>query len=170
MVGYESHWMNPIWLVFLKKEKICAYRGDPRDVHAQRSSKRVAIYRPRREGSEETCPTGIFFFFWLPWDFVDVHGLSLVVASGCYSLALCRASHCGSSSCCRARALGCGSVVVGRRLSCSSVCGILQDQGWARVPCTGGRIPNHWTAREILLRASRSWISRLRNWEKINSI
>ena len=110
------------------------------------------------------------FFFWLPWDFVDVHGLSLVVASGCYSLALCRASHCGSSSCCRARALGCGSVVVGRRLSCSSVCGILQDQGWARVPCTGGRIPNHWTAREILLRASRSWISRLRNWEKINSI
>ena len=63
MVGYESHWMNPIWLVFLKKEKIWIYRGDPRDMHAQRGSKMVAVYRLRREGSEETCPAGIFFFF-----------------------------------------------------------------------------------------------------------
>ena len=55
--------MNPIWLVFLKKEKIWIYRGDPRDMHAQRGSKMVAVYRLRREGSEETCPAGIFFFF-----------------------------------------------------------------------------------------------------------
>ena len=30
-----------------------------------------------------------FFFFWLCWVFVAVHGLSLVVGSGCYSSLRC---------------------------------------------------------------------------------
>ena len=29
-------------------------------------------------------------FFWLHWVFIAVHGLSLVVASGGYSVAVCR--------------------------------------------------------------------------------
>ena len=33
--------------------------------------------------------TGFFFFFWLRWVFIAVHGLSLVVVSGGYSLLRC---------------------------------------------------------------------------------
>ena len=33
-----------------------------------------------------TIPIGLFFFFWLCWVFVAVHGLSLVAVSGDFSL------------------------------------------------------------------------------------
>ena len=45
------------------------------------------------------------FYFWLPWVFVAVHGLSLVAASGATLHCCAQASHC-SGVCCRARALG----------------------------------------------------------------
>ena len=59
-----------------------------------------------------------------------MRGLSLVVASGVFSLLRstlrygARASHCSGFSCCGARALGAqASVVVARGLSCSVACG-----------------------------------------------
>ena len=56
------------------------------------------------------------FYFWLHWVFIAACGLSLVAASGGYSLL--RASHCGGFSCCGARALGTqASVVVAHGLS-----------------------------------------------------
>ena len=54
------------------------------------------------------------FYFWPRWEFIVASGLSLVAASGGYSLLRCAASHCGGFSCCGARALGApASVVVG---------------------------------------------------------
>ena len=48
------------------------------------------------------------FFFWLCWVFVATCRLSLVAASGGYSLVeVSRASHCDGFSCCRAQAPGC---------------------------------------------------------------
>ena len=44
---------------------------------------------------------GFFFLFWLQWVFVAARGLSLVAASGGYSLL-----QCAGFSCCGARALG----------------------------------------------------------------
>ena len=63
-----------------------------------------------------------FFFFWLHWVFFAVHGLSLVVASGGYSLLWCMGFHCSGFSCCGARALDAqASAVAARRLnSCST--------------------------------------------------
>ena len=61
----------------------------------------------------------LFIYFWLHWVFVAVRGLSLVAASGGYSL-LCSAwaSHCGGFSCCGAGTLGVwASVVVACGLS-----------------------------------------------------
>ena len=59
------------------------------------------------------------FIYWLWWVFIVVHGLSLVAASGAYSLVTC--SHCSGFSC-GAQALGTwASVVAASRLcSCGS--------------------------------------------------
>ena len=60
-----------------------------------------------------------FFFFWLCWVLIAARGLSLVAASGGYSLCCgAWASHCSGFSCCGARALGAqASVVVAHGLS-----------------------------------------------------
>ena len=81
-----------------------------------------------------------FIYFFLPWVFVAVRGLSLVAAITL--LCSVQASHCGGFSCCGAQALGAwasvvvacrlqnaGSVVVAHGLSCSAACGIFLDQG-----------------------------------------
>ena len=52
-------------------------------------------------------------YFWLPWVFVVVHGLSLVWASRGYSSHGPRTSHCGGFSCCAALAIGTQTSVVG---------------------------------------------------------
>ena len=58
--------------------------------------------------------TTFFFFFWLPWFFIALHGLSLVVAKAGYSGFISWASHCG----CQAQAFGMqASVVAARELS-----------------------------------------------------
>ena len=75
-------------------------------------------------------PCLFFFFFWLHWGFVAVHGLSLVVASGGYSLLWCtgfslrwplllqstRSRRVGFSSC-GAGFSSCGLRTLERRLS-----------------------------------------------------
>ena len=59
--------------------------------------------------SDWTCEEDVcWFLFWLCWVFVATCGLSLVAASGGYSLVeVSRASHCDGFSCCRAQAPGC---------------------------------------------------------------
>ena len=100
----------------------------------------------------------VLFLIWLRWVFVAAHRLSLVAASGGYSLLWCAGfslrwlfllrstgSRCMGFSSCGTRAsvvVACGlqstgSVVVAHRLSCSVVCGIFLDQGLN--PC-----PLHW--------------------------
>ena len=70
--------------------------------------------------------------------FVAVCGLSLVVASGGYSICDVQASHCGGFSCCRAWAWGCmGSEVVAHGPGCPKACGIFLEEGLN--PC-----PLHW--------------------------
>ena len=60
------------------------------------------------------CHHFFFFFFWLPWFFIALHGLSLVVAKAGYSGFISWASHCG----CQAQAFGMqASVVAARELS-----------------------------------------------------
>ena len=57
------------------------------------------------------------FNFWLCWVFVAARGLSLVAASGGYSLLRCAGFSLRGFSCCGARALGVpASVVVARGL------------------------------------------------------
>ena len=66
----------------------------------------------------------IFVFFWMLWVFLAAHGLSLVVASGGYSLvaAVCRLLIAVASLVCKARAPG--GVGFGSSLSnCLSSCG-----------------------------------------------
>ena len=53
----------------------------------------------------------LFIYFWLHWVFVAARGLSLVAASGHYSLL-----QCTGFSCCGARALGTRALVVARGL------------------------------------------------------
>lgn len=74
-----------------------------------------------------------------------LHGLSLVLVSGGYSLiAVPRASCCGGFSCCGARALGRqASVVVEHGLKCPKACEIFTDQGWKPCPCIG-----RWTIKK----------------------
>ena len=87
----------------------------------------------------------IFIYFWLSWVFIAAHGLSLVVASGGYSLLRCAGfplwwllllRSTGSRP---AGFSSCGSWALERRLSCSMACGIFPDQGLN--PC-----PLHWQA------------------------
>ena len=58
----------------------------------------------------------LFVCFWLHGVFVVAHRLSLVAASGTYTLV--QVSHCGM-----------GSVVMAHGFSCSMACGILLDWG-----------------------------------------
>ena len=82
----------------------------------------------------------LFIYFWLRWVFIAVCGLSLVVASGGYSLLRCTGFSTVVASRCGARALGArASVVVVRGLSCSAACGIFLDQG-------SNQCPLHWQA------------------------
>ena len=86
-----------------------------------------------------------YFYFWLHWVFVAVHGLSLVAASGGYSLLWCMGfslrwllllrstgSRCMSFS-------RCGTQALEHRLSSSAACGIFLGQG--SNPCS-----LHWQA------------------------
>ena len=98
------------------------------------------------------------FHFWLRWVFVAACGLSLVVARGDYSLLWCTgfslqcllllqstgSSHVGFSSCSTwAQELWCTGLVALQHVGSS----------WTRartcVPCTGRRILNHCTTREV---------------------
>ena len=70
--------------------------------------------------------------------FVAVCGLSLVVASGGYSICGVQASHCGSFSCCRAWAWGCmGSVVVAHGPGCPRHVESSRRRDWTHVPSIG---------------------------------
>ena len=46
----------------------------------------------------------LLIYFWVCWVFFAACRLSLVVASGGYSLLQCMCSHCGGFSCCGAQA------------------------------------------------------------------
>lgn len=90
-----------------------------------------------------------FFFFSCPWSALLLGGLSLVV----HIWPLCcdgPTSHCSDFTCCDKEALGhagfssCGAWA--QRLRSGS-----RTRDRTRVPCTGRRIPNHWTSREILI-------------------
>ena len=90
-------------------------------------------------------------YFWPPWVFISVCGLSLVAVSGGYSLCGVEASHCGGFSSCRAWALEYAgfSLLVCPGLSCSKECGTFLDQDLTHTPCSGRQILNHWTTREV---------------------
>ena len=92
------------------------------------------------------------FYFWLHWVFIAALGLSLVAASGGYSLLWCAGfslqwllllrstgSRCMGFSSCGSRALERRLSSCGARLSCFAACGIFLDQG--SNPC-----PLHWQA------------------------
>ena len=88
----------------------------------------------------------LFIYFWLCWVFVAARGLSLVAASGGYSLLRYAGFSLPWLLSCGARALGTrASVVVAHELSCSAACGIFPDQG--SNPC-----PLHWQADSQPLR------------------
>ena len=106
-VGYESHWMNPIWLVFLKTENSDIQGRPQRCACTERQQDPLGPLTGQGEKAQKKRVL-LASFFWLCWDFGAVHGLSLVVASGCYSSCGAGASHCGGFSCCRAQALECG--------------------------------------------------------------
>ena len=92
-----------------------------------------------------------YSYYWLCWGFVAVHGLSVVVASGGFSLLQC-VSLLWCFSCCRVTGLsGLGSVVVAHRLSCSTACEIFWTRDRTHFPCVGRWILYHWTTREVLL-------------------
>ena len=88
----------------------------------------------------------LFIYFWLCWVFVSVRGLSLVVASGRYSL-----SRCAGLSLSRPlllRSTGsrhAGSAIVTHGPSRSAACGIFPDQG-------SNPRPLHWQADSQPLR------------------
>ena len=80
-------------------------------------------------------------YFWLCWDFVLLHRLSLIAVRGATLPCGAQTSYCSGFSCGGARALSIpvsvvaaprlqslGSVVVVHRLSCSAACGIFPDQ------------------------------------------
>ena len=77
----------------------------------------------------------LFIYFWLPWVFVTLCGLSLVVESRGYSLLRCM----GFSLWGLLLLQSTGSVVVAHGCGCSAACGIFPDQGLN--PC-----PLHWQA------------------------
>ena len=73
-------------------------------------------------------------------------GHSPVVVSCGHSLLQCSGSSLRGFPSSGAQAPGCvGSVVA--RLSCQAACGP-RTRNRTRVPCTGWRIPNHWTSRD----------------------
>ena len=92
-----------------------------------------------------------FIYFWLHWIFAAVSGLSLVVASGGYSLLQCSGLLIVVASLVRKHGLwNAGSVVVAHRLSCSVARGIFLEQRLNLCSCIGRRILNYWTTREVM--------------------
>ena len=95
------------------------------------------------------------FIFWLHWVFVAACGLSLVVASGGYSLVTGHGLLIAVASLVAEHGLSvlwlntCGPWVLVHGLSCSTECGIFQDQG--SNPCPLRRKANsyHWATREV---------------------
>ena len=102
------------------------------------------------------------FFFWLCWVFVAVHRLSLVVASGGYSLLHCMGfslrwlvllqsigSRCAGFSSCGMQAqlwlLWPSGLVAPQHVGSS------RTRGQTRVPCIGRWILNHYATREVPL-------------------
>ena len=112
----------------------------------------------------------LFIYFWLHWVFVVVHGLSLVMASGGYSLFQCTgfslqwplllrstgSRHVGLSSCgMQAQQLRLvGSTVQAQQLWCTGLValwhvGSSQTGARTHVPCIGRQTPNHCSSREV---------------------
>ena len=78
------------------------------------------------------------------------HSLSLVAASGGYSLVVVPGLHCSGFSCCGARALGCvGSVVWHMGLVAQRHMESSPTRDRTRVPGIGRQSLNHWTTREV---------------------
>ena len=108
-----------------------------------------------------------YWLFFIAWAFIAVCGLSLIVASGGYSLVMV----CSGFSCCRAQALSRqASVVAAHRLSscsysqalglwawCISICDThsVWRSFWTRdqtpIPYIGRGIQIHSTTREVLV-------------------
>ena len=86
-----------------------------------------------------------YFYFWLCWVFVAVHGLSLVSGScGYFSLWFSSFSWCGAWALgARAQQLQDMSLVAQWHVGSSQI------RHQIHVPCIGKRIPNHWTTREV---------------------
>ena len=78
-------------------------------------------------------------YLWLYLVFIAVHGLSLVVAGGDYSLVAVHRLLIGVVSLEHGLQSMQASVVVTRGLSCSVACGIFMDQG-------SNSCPMHWQA------------------------
>ena len=77
--------------------------------------------------------------------------LSLVVASGGYSLLQCSGLLIMVASLVRKQGLwNTGSVVVAYRLCCSVAHGIFLEQRLNLCPCIGRQILNYWTTREVM--------------------
>ena len=105
----------------------------------------------------------LLIHFWLCWVVITMLRLSLVVASGGYSLVAllrrlvavaslaveCRFSASRFSSC-GSRLESTSSVVVTQGLSCTAVCGISLDQRSNLCLLDGRWILNHWAPREVL--------------------
>ena len=105
------------------------------------------------------CFVQYLFFFWLCWVFIAACGLSLIVASRCYSSLQCvgfslwwflllrstGSRLVGFSSCSVwAQQLWHTGLVAPQRVRSS------QTRARTRVPCIGRRILNHCTTREVL--------------------
>ena len=86
------------------------------------------------------CFKNLFlYYFWLPWVFVAVYGLSLVWASRGYSGHGARASHCGGFSYCAALAVGAQTSVVGSPQAREQVS--LRSGTQALLPSSGWKLP-----------------------------
>ena len=107
----------------------------------------------------------LFFKFWLCWVFVAVHWLSLVVASGGYSLVEMQELLIVVASFveqCTLKGTWASVVACGLRswgsqppgvISCGTwglvTYGISQTRDQTRVPCIARQILNPWTTREV---------------------
>ena len=90
------------------------------------------------------------YLFWLPWAFIAVCGLSLVVGSGGFSLtAVCWLPVVVASLVVEPGSRARASVVAVRGLSCHVACGILLDQGL-------NPLPLHWLVESYPLCHQRS--------------
>ena len=95
------------------------------------------------------------FIFWLHWVFVAACGLSLVVASGGYSLVTGHGLLIAVASLVAEHGLSvlwlntCGPWVLAHGLSCSTGCGIFQDEGSNPCPLCCKANSYHWATKEV---------------------